>query len=347
MTPAPLRICVLVSSYEGSASPFKDVDPPPDPSRFLTGHAVTTVALHRPEVPERIAALVAEGYDVFFNLCDGMGDEDLPGLDVLECLEAHGAAFTGPDSAFFPVMKAEVKRVARSLGIDTPPEVFAFSHADVERAVAELPFPVIVKHFNGYASVGMTPGSRVTTPETLRTEAGRVLQAYGGALLEAFVEGREITVLVAENPDDPAQPMVYPPMEVLFPEGESFKHSELKWQMFDQIGHVPLGPDEAALAMSAMTATGRLFTALGGNGFARCDFRVDLAGRPQLLELNTLCGVFYPPSAEGCADQILLTVPDGHLHFADLLLRGALARGRRATSGVPLMAPNWTSRRGS
>ena len=43
----------------------------------------------------RVKELVAEGFDVFFNLCDGAADEDRPGIEVVQTLEELGVPFTG------------------------------------------------------------------------------------------------------------------------------------------------------------------------------------------------------------------------------------------------------------
>jgi D-alanine-D-alanine ligase len=55
------------------------------------------------------------------------------------------------------------------------------------------------------------------------------MRRHGAALIEEFIEGTECTVLVAVNPDDPARPKTYTPIQYRFPEGETFKHSDMKW----------------------------------------------------------------------------------------------------------------------
>ncbi len=49
------------------------------------------------------------------------------------------------------------------------------------------------------------------------------------------MEGREFTVLVAENPEDELNPIVFQPVECVFAEGESFKHFDLKWVDYGNI----------------------------------------------------------------------------------------------------------------
>jgi hypothetical protein len=55
----------------------------------------------------------------------------------------------------------------------------------------------------------MTRNSRVTTPSELEEEAMKMIQEFGGVLIEEFVAGREFTVLVAENFEDPDNPITY------------------------------------------------------------------------------------------------------------------------------------------
>ena len=52
-------------------------------------------------------------------------------------------------------------------------------------------------------------------------------------MVEEFIEGREFTCLVAENPDDPENPITFKPVEFIFPEGESFKHYDMKWVEYE------------------------------------------------------------------------------------------------------------------
>jgi D-alanine-D-alanine ligase len=63
-------------------------------------------------------------------------------------------------------------------------------------------------------------------------------------LIEEFIEGREFTVLVAENPEDEDNPIAFMPVECRFGNGESFKHFDLKWVDHNTIGWVPCKEEE-------------------------------------------------------------------------------------------------------
>lgn len=51
-----------------------------------------------------------------------------------------------------------------------------------------------------YNSVGITVKSRTTNAQELREEAMKMIDHYGGALIEEFVDGREFSCLVCSNP---------------------------------------------------------------------------------------------------------------------------------------------------
>ena len=104
--------------------------------------------LRRPTTVEQVKRRIAEGFDLFFNLCDGAADQSIPGIEVVQTLEAHGVAFTGATSEFYEPSREAMKRACRDQSIDTPAYVLARCDDDVERAARELRFPLFVKHYS-------------------------------------------------------------------------------------------------------------------------------------------------------------------------------------------------------
>lgn len=322
-----MKICILSDAYEGSESPLKEVDTVTDPSPYLPEHECELVNLTRATAVRDVIHLARQGYDLFFNLCDGAWDEDRPGIEVAQALERLGVAYVGPAPEFYEPSREAMKRVCHAWDVATPPGVAIEGPGDVERALDTLRFPMIVKHPSSYSSIGMTRDSRVETPEALRREIDRFLGMFAGALVEEFIEGREVSVLVAENPDDPSRPVTWPPVEIVFPPGETFKHFEVKWVDFEQMDCVPVA--DPALAAQLQEDAAKLFLDLRGTGWGRCDVRVDAGGTPWMLEINPSAAVFYPPTDPSTADTILRQAPGGHRAFAELLVRAALARRDR------------------
>jgi len=323
-----MYICVLSSLPDPK-------DPPYDPSPYLEGKRWRHYIVQPDNLEEQIRALMDDGVDVFINLCDGTPDDAVSGIHLVKALEKLGAAFSGADSSFFDPTRQEMKRAAARVGVPTPASAFVKSMADVERAARTLRFPMLVKPPHGYASYGIRKESRVTNLEELKEQAAITMKNDGRALVEEFIEGREFTCLVAENPDDPAHPISFQPVEFIFPPGESFKHYNMKWVDYDKM-RVAVVTD-AQYDKRLREYTIKIFQALNGNGYARCDYRLGLNGELYMLEINPNCGIFYPPREAGSADFSLLNDPMGHQGFMDLIVRGALKRQAEALRVVPQM----------
>ena len=318
-----MRICLL-TTQDLDAEPFPEDDWPNDPRPFMTEADWHVENLTGQDARSRVPELVAEGFDVFFNLCDGAADEDRPGIEVVQTLEDLRVPFTGADSHFYEPTRLEMKQACAREGIASPAFVFAENEVEVERAAAELTFPLFVKHYSSYSSVSLSRLSRAQTPAGLRRQARKIMSRHGTALIEEYVDGPEYTVMVVETPGDPQSPTTYQPVEFTFPPGESFKHSDLKWVDFDGMGIVPVADPELDATLRDVSA--RFFHALGGTSFGRCDLRLDRSGELHMLEINPNCGVYYPPDAYGAADGCIANDPAGHEGFTRQLVAAALAR---------------------
>ena len=321
-----MRICLL-TTQDLDADPFPDDDWPCDPRPFFPEAEWSAHFIRRPHSVKAVNALAKNGYDLFFNMCDAAVDEDRPGIEVVRALERLGVPFTGATSEFYEPTRVQMKRACRAQGIPTPAYVLARTEADVERAAKKLRFPLFVKHPRSYASVSLSRASRVASPAGLRRQARKIMRRHGKALIEEYVEGTEATVLVAENPDDPATPTTYQPVQYEFPPGESFKHSDLKWVDYEGVSAHPVTDPDLDATLRDITA--RFFLELSGASFGRCDVRIDAAGTPFMLEINANCGIYYPPEAASGADQCLAHDPAGHEGFTRQIVRAAMERHRR------------------
>jgi D-alanine-D-alanine ligase len=276
-------------------------------------------------VERQLRELASEGVDVFFNLCDGTPDDALSGIGLVQTMEKLALAFTGADSSFFDPSRQEMKAYAKKSNVPTPNWVMVDRVEDVERVSKRLRFPVLVKPPHGYASVGITRDSRCENLEQLKIQTEKEIELFGRALLEEFIEGREFTCLIAENPDDPNNPITFKPVEFIFPKGESFKHYNMKWVEYEQMSVAPV--NDARIEKVLRDQTSRLFKAMNGNGYARCDYRMSADGTIHMLEINPNCGIFYSPEEPGSADFSLINDPVWNHHkFLKLIIRGAQKR---------------------
>ncbi|HEV7681595.1 MAG TPA: hypothetical protein VGO68_05700, partial [Pyrinomonadaceae bacterium] len=306
-----MKICILDPSYENSDSPMKDYDPLSDVLRHLEGHECETVYIDKAKAVRQIIELSRRDFDVFINLCDGAWDEDRAGIEVVQTMERLGMAFTGATANFYEPSRETMKKVCQFWGIKAPAYVLARDDASVEVAARTLRFPMIAKHPNSYGSIGLTRESRVETPAALHAQAAKMIEQFGATLIEEFIDGREFSVLVVENADDPLNPFAYRPVEFRFPSGDSFKHFDMKWIDYEAMPCIQCEDDELAGRLEDMSR--KLFMGLNGSGYGRCDIRMSEAGELYLLEINPNCDVAYPlEESAGSADLILLHEPWGH-----------------------------------
>ncbi|HIB01812.1 MAG TPA: ATP-grasp domain-containing protein, partial [Phycisphaerales bacterium] len=229
-----MRICLLTNQHLNDPN-IREDDWPCDPRPFLPDDDWHLAVLgEKHESVAQVEALIEEGFDLFFNLCDGAEDQlDHPGIEVILTLEKHGVPFTGATSKCYEPTRKEMKDACTKHGIATPTFVFAKNETDVERAVKTLQFPLFVKHHNSYASVDISRASKVMSPAGLRRQAKKIIRKHGAALIEEYIDGIECTVLIAETPGKPNKPTSYIPVQYEFPEGESFKHSDMKFVDYD------------------------------------------------------------------------------------------------------------------
>jgi D-alanine-D-alanine ligase len=313
-----MYLCVLSSITSADDVPY-------DPSAHMNGFKWKHYEVKPKNVERQLRDLLNEGVDVFFNLCDGTPDDALSGIGLVELMEKLGVAFTGANSKFFDPSRQEMKAYAKKTNIPTPSWVMVDRVEDVDRVAKRLRFPVLVKPPHGYASVGIRRESRCENMDQLKAQVGIEIQEFGRALLEEFIEGREFTCLIAENPDDPNDPITFKPVEFIFPEGESFKHYNMKWVEYGKMSVAPV--NNARIEKVLREQTTRLFKAMDGNGYARCDYRMAADGTIYMLEINPNCGIFYAPHEPGSADFSLINDPVyNHRKFLKLIIRSAQKR---------------------
>jgi D-alanine-D-alanine ligase len=326
-----MYICVLTSLPEENDIPY-------DPSPYMKGYRWKQHLVQPKHVEKQILDLMDEGVDVFVNLCDGTPDDQLSGIALVRALEKHGAAFTGADSKFFDPTRDEMKNAARRVSVPTPNWVFVNRVEDAEKVVKRLKFPMLVKPPHGYASVGIRRKSRVQNINELKEQLAIEIEEFGRALIEEFIEGREFTCLIAENPEDPKKPVTVKPVEFIFPKGESFKHYDMKWVDYAKMSVEAVSDPKIEKTLREQTA--RVFRELGGNGYARCDYRMDADGVIHMLEINPNCGIFYPPSEPGSADFSLLNDTINHTKFMKLIIRSGQKRQARMAAEKLLKRPS-------
>ncbi len=323
-----MRVCVL------SDEEIADFDPAP----FMDGYDWEMVTMTDPVVEVLRALDARRKFDVYLNLCEGYeldGEEKDPryqGMDVVRALEALNLPFTGADSKFFDPTREEMQAAADAHGVGFARGYQVKSVEEAERLVGNLRYPIMVKHPKSYGSTGMFRESKTETPEQLRAQVEKVCAGFGAARMEEFIVGREYNALVVDDPRDFSNPIAYPPAELIFPPGEEFWHTDVKWDYnvpfdFKQV------TDPGLVARLHDTAI-RMYKAIGGVAYGRCDIRMNEKGELFVLEINPNAAIMLKPEEYGPADYMILYDPGGYKVFFDRIFQAALMRQKmRAEAG--------------
>ena len=244
----------------------------------------------RDRIEEIIAPIRRRRPAVIVNLCEGFRGHSAYEAQVAGLLELLAIPFTGNSShALFQCHdKFRTNAILKASALPTPRSWLV---EDERQLPAAARFPLIVKPNCEDASIGIYPHSVVRTRAALRKQVARVLAVYAQqALVESFVDGREINAAIVEE----SEPRVLPLSEI------SFQHYPArlprivgyaaKWQAAHPTcrGTVPMCPARvsAALARRLTRFALQAWAVLKLRGYARVDFRLDARARPYILEVN-------------------------------------------------------------
>ena len=307
-----MKICILNDpSWE---EPF-------NPEIYLDGHFCEKQDVFYKSSYE-ILKNISKKYDLFLNFCDASVTEKRPGIDVVRALEKLQVPFTGAYSFCFEPSRNAMQLACKSKQINMPKAATLIDINKLDKnLINRLSYPLIVKHFNSFGSIGLIKKSKVYSFEELKIQCERMLKEYKAVRIEEFIEGKEFSCLVSQDPFNINNPVAYTPVEIIFPENECFKHSDLKWIGYESIGYKPVKNE--LLLKEIQSISKKLFLALNGRGYARCDIRMDKDSNLFMLEINFQAGILYHPETPGTADIILKSDPKGHKTFMDLLVKSA------------------------
>ncbi len=260
---------------------------------------------------------------MFVNLCEGYLEWEVPSIDVIHSLEALNLPYTVPNPTLYDPPKPLMKYVAYCSGVKSLAAVEVQALEDIDEILEKLAFPLFVKPAKAGDSLGIDELSLVHNEKELRAKVSAVLPEFGDLLVEEYIDGRELTVLVAANPDGKTC-TVYKPVEYIFPEGRSFKTYSLKTSELHPDANVPC--KDRKLEKQLKAAAEQIFTSFGGVGYGRLDFRVDKNNQIYFLEINFTCSTFYEDGYEGSADYILKYDPAGKVGFLNQIISEGIAR---------------------
>jgi D-alanine-D-alanine ligase len=248
--------------------------------------------------------ILSSGADLVFNLVESLAGHGQLIHFAPALLDALAIPYTGcpAEAVWMTSNKLAAKRAMLAADIPTPRHFTLF---DLERG-GEVPGGrYIIKSVWEHASRGLDEDSVLdasASDRLLDALRARLPQLGGEGFVEAYVEGREFNLsLLGGSIGDAGSSSttnctILPPAEIVFEEYAAGKPRVVgyraKWEERSfEYNHTPRRFDFAAADQPLLLRLGELahdcWRCFGLRGYARVDFRIDQAGRPFVLEVNT------------------------------------------------------------
>lgn len=257
------------------------------------GHQVWLLGAH--DDPMKVMHHLREQpVDLVWNASEGFGTIDSLDFLLPALLDAEGQAYTGasPQCLMVTRNKAMTKKVLAHHDIQVP-RFKAYRMGETVQPDDDLFFPAIVKPMRLDASQGISKASVVYDRESLVQRVQFVHEKiHDAAIVEDYIEGRELYVSVIGNGDDLT---ILPIVELLFDPTKSKPEDRIatkqkKWK--DQYGQKPkvrqvFARPLSQIAKERIERTCMLgFRALWLRDYARFDLRLDDEDNVWVLEAN-------------------------------------------------------------
>jgi D-alanine-D-alanine ligase len=281
--------------------------------------------------------------DICFNICESHFG-DAREAQVPAILEKLQIPYTGSKVLCLALGldKPMTKRVLAYHDLPTP-DFQTFERVD-EPLDEKMQFPLFVKPSREGTGMGVTAKSIVRNEQELREQVGLMLNRYKqAALVETFIEGREVTVGMVGNligpvarrlPHNEDLPRIqaglrfFPPMEVdLTPylDTDAVYANRLKVALADQLNYVCPAPLDEEMVDELNWLAAAVFRVTGALDVARVDFRLNAHEdwKPYILEINPLPGL-----SPGISDIVIEAAAEGvdHTALVNMILETALRR---------------------
>jgi D-alanine-D-alanine ligase len=310
MSREKLKIAVLYDVFEEEPEP---APPPPEKPRKTRGKVPRKKKKEKHDREEIFEALVKLGHDavyqvvdgrdqslialaradadLFFNLTESYAGDDTMDMNLSAYLDLLGKPYTGagPHALYLAQDKALAKKIFAFHGIRTP--FFATSYKGKLDHSHDIAFPLIVKPTSEDGSIGIDTGSVVGSVKELMERIHYIHEEFDSpALIEEYIEGREMYAAVLGNENPEVLPMVELDLSKL-PEGTpKIAGKEVKWEKDTEHYRVTKSApaedlDEDTIKRLSDTALA-VFQALKLRDYGRIDMRLTREGEVYVIEAN-------------------------------------------------------------
>ena len=305
MASTKLKVAILYDLWEEEPEA-----PPEKPARGKSGRKKKKEKADREEIFDALGKLghepsyqVVDGRnqsllavsrfeaDLWFNLTESYRGDDTKDMNLAAYLDLLDCAYTGagPHALYLAQDKALAKKIFAFHGIRTP--YFATSYRGKLDHSHDIAFPLIVKPTSEDGSIGIDKTSVVGSVKELMERIHYIQQEFDSpALIEEYIEGREIYAAVLGNESPEALPLVELDLSKL-PEGTPrIAGKEVKWEKETEAYKVTKSApvddlDEETTKRLSDTALAA-YQALKLRDYGRIDMRLSDKGDVYVIEAN-------------------------------------------------------------
>lgn len=263
------------------------------------GHEPSTLAIDGR--PQTLTTLARSSADLYFNLVESYAGDDAKEMHFAAFLDLVGKKYTGagPHGSFLAMDKAIAKKLIRYHDLHTPYSV-VMNKGRVEHA-QDIKFPVIVKPAAEDASKGIEAASVVDSLKDLFERIAYVENEFDSpALIEEYIEGREIYAAILGNDKPEALPLVELDLSKL-PEGmPRIAGYEVKFDVtteaYKKTKSAPARDLDEELTTRIQDIALTAYRVLKLRDYGRLDLRVTAEGQVYVIEANP--NPWLDPAAE-------------------------------------------------
>jgi D-alanine-D-alanine ligase len=239
-----------------------------------------------------IAFLKEEPPDVIFNLCESIGNQSIHEMHVAGLYDLLGIPYTGSGALTLGLAlnKARVKDILLANNVPTPR--YQLIKSPIKIVLNEdLRFPLMIKPSSEDSSVGISADSVVDNAQDLRKRVRYIIEEFDQpALVEEFIDGRELNVAILGNRKEIILPISEIDMSTLPKPYRRIITYNAKWVKGTEEYECTHGVCPAKIPQETETLLKeyalKAYRLIGCRDYARIDFRLSNDNEPYLLEVN-------------------------------------------------------------
>ena len=310
MSTKKLKVAILYDVWEEDSEP--PPEPPPEkPARGKKRRAKKKVEkADREEIFDALGKLGHEpfyqvldggekslvavsrcGADLIFNLTESYAGDDTKDMNIAAYLDLLDCPYTGagPHAMYLAQDKSLAKKIFAFHGIKTP--YFATSYRGKLDHSQDIAFPLIVKPTSEDGSIGIDTGSVVESVKELMERIHYIQEEFDSpALIEEYIEGREIYAAILGNDSPEVLPMVELDLSKLPKGTPKIAGKEVKWEKETEAYKVTKSAvaedlDETTTKRLSETALAA-YQSLKLRDYGRIDMRLSKKGEVFVIEAN-------------------------------------------------------------